>query len=177
MGAASPVLVQMWERRAQSRCRCGSGEPSPGADVTRVSSLPARACSCCLAVVGTVFISIFAPGSSEHLDLDQIEVRPLPRSDLPSHTHKHKHRRAHARTRTHGAPACNHAARPLGSADGLFVCANRTGLSSSPRCPQFIRSDKHKARRFPMPSAAFGRRPLGVGALLPSGGRCVRRGT
>ena len=25
--------VQMWHGRAQSRCRCGTGEPSPGADV------------------------------------------------------------------------------------------------------------------------------------------------
>jgi hypothetical protein len=26
------------QRRAESRCRCGSGEPSPGADVAAVSS-------------------------------------------------------------------------------------------------------------------------------------------
>ena len=29
--------VQMWQRRAQSRCRCGSGEPGPGADVETAS--------------------------------------------------------------------------------------------------------------------------------------------
>jgi hypothetical protein len=29
--------VQMWEGRAQSRCRCGRGGPSPGADVAAVS--------------------------------------------------------------------------------------------------------------------------------------------
>ncbi len=29
----SPVPVQMWQGGAQSRCRCGSGELSPGADV------------------------------------------------------------------------------------------------------------------------------------------------
>ncbi len=32
----SPVPVQMWQGRAQSRCRCGRGEPSPGADVAGV---------------------------------------------------------------------------------------------------------------------------------------------
>ncbi len=32
----SPVPVQMWQRRAQSRCRCGSSAPSPGADVAAV---------------------------------------------------------------------------------------------------------------------------------------------
>ena len=31
--AASPVTLQMWQRRARSRCRKGRGEPSPGADV------------------------------------------------------------------------------------------------------------------------------------------------
>jgi hypothetical protein len=30
---ASPVPAQMWQGRAHSRCRCGRGEPSPGADV------------------------------------------------------------------------------------------------------------------------------------------------
>jgi hypothetical protein len=34
-GGASPVPVQMWAGRAQSRCRCGRGEPSPSADVGR----------------------------------------------------------------------------------------------------------------------------------------------
>jgi hypothetical protein len=29
----SPVLVQMWWGWAQSRRRCGQGEPNPGADV------------------------------------------------------------------------------------------------------------------------------------------------
>ena len=28
--------------RAQSRCRCGSGEPSPGADVAAVSPVPVQ---------------------------------------------------------------------------------------------------------------------------------------
>ena len=32
---ASPVPVQMRHGRAQSRCRCGRGEPSPGADMAR----------------------------------------------------------------------------------------------------------------------------------------------
>jgi hypothetical protein len=37
--ARLPVLAQMWPQhagRVQSRCRCGRGEPSPGADVTGV---------------------------------------------------------------------------------------------------------------------------------------------
>jgi hypothetical protein len=38
---ASPVPVLMWEGRAQSRCRCGRGEPSPGADEGGVSPVPA----------------------------------------------------------------------------------------------------------------------------------------
>jgi hypothetical protein len=29
-------------RRGQSRCRCGSGEPSPGAEVAAVSAVPAQ---------------------------------------------------------------------------------------------------------------------------------------
>ncbi len=33
IAGASPVPVRMWEGRAQSRCRCGRGEPSPGADI------------------------------------------------------------------------------------------------------------------------------------------------
>jgi hypothetical protein len=37
VAAASPVAVQMWQRRAQLRCRCGSGEPSCGADVAGAS--------------------------------------------------------------------------------------------------------------------------------------------
>jgi hypothetical protein len=32
-----PVPVQMWQGWAQSRCRRGRGEPSPGADVAGVS--------------------------------------------------------------------------------------------------------------------------------------------
>jgi hypothetical protein len=32
VGGVSQVPVPMWEGRAQSRCRCGRGEPSPGAD-------------------------------------------------------------------------------------------------------------------------------------------------
>jgi hypothetical protein len=35
-----PVLLQMWAGRAQSRCRCGWGEPSPGGDVGGVSPVP-----------------------------------------------------------------------------------------------------------------------------------------
>ncbi len=31
-----PVLVQLWQQRAQSRCRRGRGEPSPVADAGRV---------------------------------------------------------------------------------------------------------------------------------------------
>ncbi len=38
----SPVPVRMWQRRAQSRCRCGGGEPSPGADVAGVSPVPVQ---------------------------------------------------------------------------------------------------------------------------------------
>ena len=34
-GRARAVPVQMWQRCARSRCRCGRGEPSPGADVAR----------------------------------------------------------------------------------------------------------------------------------------------
>ena len=37
-GAASPVAAQMWKGWAQSRCRCGSGEPSPGADLCEGAS-------------------------------------------------------------------------------------------------------------------------------------------
>ena len=48
-----PVPVQMWQGRAQSRCRCergepqslcgcGRGEPSPGADVAGVSPVPVQ---------------------------------------------------------------------------------------------------------------------------------------
>ena len=33
----SPVPVQMWQGQAQSRCRCGRGEPSPRADVAGMS--------------------------------------------------------------------------------------------------------------------------------------------
>ena len=36
------VPVQMWQRRAQSRRRCGRGEPSPSADVPAVSPVPAQ---------------------------------------------------------------------------------------------------------------------------------------
>ncbi len=38
----SPVPVQIWEGRAQSRRRCGSGEPSPGADVAEASPVLAE---------------------------------------------------------------------------------------------------------------------------------------
>ena len=34
-------------RRAQSRCRCGSGEPSPGADVAAVSPVPMQMWQAC----------------------------------------------------------------------------------------------------------------------------------
>jgi hypothetical protein len=37
VAGASPVPVRMWRGRAQSRCGCGGGEPSPGADVGGVS--------------------------------------------------------------------------------------------------------------------------------------------
>jgi hypothetical protein len=38
------VPVQMWQGRAPSRCRCGSGEPSPDADVEGASPVPAQMC-------------------------------------------------------------------------------------------------------------------------------------
>ncbi len=38
VAAAGPVQVQMWQRQAQSRCRCGDGGSSPGADVATSSS-------------------------------------------------------------------------------------------------------------------------------------------
>jgi hypothetical protein len=41
-GSVSPVPAQMWQGRAQSRCRCGRGEPSPRADVTRASPVLRR---------------------------------------------------------------------------------------------------------------------------------------
>ena len=37
-----PVPVQMWQGLAQSRRRCGSGEPSPGADVAAASPVLAQ---------------------------------------------------------------------------------------------------------------------------------------
>jgi hypothetical protein len=40
VGGVSPVPVQMWAGRAQSRRRCGKGEPSPGADVVGMSPCP-----------------------------------------------------------------------------------------------------------------------------------------
>jgi len=40
VGGVSLVPVQMWQRRAQSRCRCGRGELSPGADVAAASPVP-----------------------------------------------------------------------------------------------------------------------------------------
>jgi hypothetical protein len=47
----SPVPVQMWQRRAQSRCRCGGAEPSCGADASRLrlrfeTSAPSVYCPC-----------------------------------------------------------------------------------------------------------------------------------
>ena len=41
-GGSSPVSVQMWQRQAQSRCRCGRSEPSPGADVAAASQFQCR---------------------------------------------------------------------------------------------------------------------------------------
>ena len=41
-GQVRAVPVQMWQRSAQSRCRCGGGEPSPGADVAGVSPVPVQ---------------------------------------------------------------------------------------------------------------------------------------
>jgi hypothetical protein len=40
VAAVSPVQVQMWQGRAQSRCRCGCSVPSPGADVAGASPSP-----------------------------------------------------------------------------------------------------------------------------------------
>ena len=40
MKGVSPVPVQMWEGRAPAKCRRGRSEPSPGADVGRVSIGP-----------------------------------------------------------------------------------------------------------------------------------------
>jgi hypothetical protein len=40
----SPVLVPMWQGCAQSWCRCGRGEPSPGADVVGVSPVLVPMC-------------------------------------------------------------------------------------------------------------------------------------
>ncbi len=37
---AGPVPEQMWQGWAQSRCRCGRGGPSPGADVGGVGAIP-----------------------------------------------------------------------------------------------------------------------------------------
>ena len=37
-----PVLVHKWEGWAQSRCRCGRGGPSPGADVGGVGPVPVQ---------------------------------------------------------------------------------------------------------------------------------------
>jgi hypothetical protein len=39
-GASPAVPAQMWHGRAQSRCRGGTGEPSPGADVAGPSPVP-----------------------------------------------------------------------------------------------------------------------------------------
>ncbi len=39
---ASPVLVQMWKGRAQSRCRCGRGGPSPADNVAGVRRVPVQ---------------------------------------------------------------------------------------------------------------------------------------
>jgi hypothetical protein len=34
----APVPEQMWQGFAQSRCRCGGGGPSPGADVAGLAA-------------------------------------------------------------------------------------------------------------------------------------------
>jgi hypothetical protein len=39
---ASPDPVQMWQRRDQSRCSCGSNAPGPGADVGGASPIPVQ---------------------------------------------------------------------------------------------------------------------------------------
>ena len=39
---ASPDPVQMWQRRDQSRCSCGSNAPGPGADVGVASPIPVQ---------------------------------------------------------------------------------------------------------------------------------------
>ena len=38
----SPAPVQLWQRWAQSRCKCGSAGPSPGADVRAVGAVPVQ---------------------------------------------------------------------------------------------------------------------------------------
>ncbi len=43
--ARYPVRVQMWQPGAQSRRRCGTGEPSPGADVAGGSPVPVQMCT------------------------------------------------------------------------------------------------------------------------------------
>jgi hypothetical protein len=47
---ARVVPAQMWEGRAQSRRRCGRGEPSPGADVGGASPVPAQMWDGCTAL-------------------------------------------------------------------------------------------------------------------------------
>ncbi len=42
VAGVGPVPAQMWQGWAQSRRRCGRGEPSPGADVEGVSPVPAQ---------------------------------------------------------------------------------------------------------------------------------------
>ncbi len=42
VACTSPVPVQMWHARAQSRRRCGMREPSPGADVAGTSPVPVQ---------------------------------------------------------------------------------------------------------------------------------------
>ncbi len=38
----SPATVQLWQRCPHSRCKCGSAEPSPGAEVRAVGAVPVQ---------------------------------------------------------------------------------------------------------------------------------------
>ena len=53
VAGVSPVPAQMWPGRAQSRCRCGRGEPSLGADVAGVSPVPAQMWRRCRLLTGS----------------------------------------------------------------------------------------------------------------------------
>jgi len=47
VAGVGPVPAPMWQGWAQSRRRCGRGEPSPGADVAGVSPVPAQMWQAC----------------------------------------------------------------------------------------------------------------------------------